>query len=46
MGAILLVLTAGLVSTLLFPDEINIYENRYANQMPAFTLGGYLDGSF
>ena len=46
LGAILFILTAGLVSTLLFPDEINIYENRYANQMPAFTLGGYLDGSF
>ena len=46
LGAILLVLTAGLVSTLLFPDEINYYENRYANQMPDFTLEGYLDGSF
>ena len=46
LGAILLVLTAGLVSTLLFPDEINSYENRYANQMPPFTLEGYLDGSF
>ena len=46
LGAILLVLTAGLVSTLLFPDEINYYENRYANQMPTFTLEGWLDGSF
>lgn len=46
LGAILLVLTAGLVSTLLFPDEINTYENRYANQMPGFTPEGYLDGSF
>lgn len=46
LGAILFVLTAGLVSTLLFPDEINYYENRYANQMPDFTLEGYLDGSF
>ena len=46
LGAILFVLTAGLVSTLLFPDEINYYENRYANQRPTFTLEGYLDGSF
>lgn len=46
LGAILVVLAAGLISTLLFPDAINTYENRYANQMPAFTLGGYLDGSF
>ena len=44
--AILFVLTAGLVSTLLFPDEINYYENRYANRMPDFTLEGWLDGSF
>ena len=46
LGAILFVLTAGLVSTLLFPDEINTYENRYANRMPDFTLEGWLDGSF
>lgn len=46
LGAILVVLTAGLVSALLFPDDINYYENRYANQMPTFTLEGYLDGSF
>ena len=46
LGAILVVLTAGLVSTLLFPDEINYYENRYANQMPSFTPESYLDGSF
>ena len=46
LGAILFVLTAGLVSTLLFPDEINYYENRYANRMPDFTLEGWLDGSF
>ena len=46
LGAILFVLTAGLVSTLLFPDEINYYENRYANQMPSFTLESYLDGTF
>ena len=44
--AILLMLTAGLVSALLFPDEINTYENRYANQMPGFTPESWLDGSF
>lgn len=46
LGAILVVLTSGLVKALLFPKEINDYENRYANRMPAFTLEGYLDGSF
>ena len=46
LGAILFVLTAGLVSTLLFPDEINYYENRYANQIPSFTPESWLDGSF
>ncbi len=46
LGAILLILTAGLTTALLFPKEINTYENRKANQMPSFTLEGYLDGSF
>ncbi len=46
LGAILILLTAGLVRTLFFPKEINTYENRYANQMPALTAESYLDGSF
>ncbi len=44
--AIVLILTAGLVTALLFPNEIDAYENRYANRMPALTAEGYLDGSF
>lgn len=46
VGAVLLVLLAGLVRTLLFPEEINEYENRYAEQAPALTLSGFADGSF
>ena len=44
--AILLILTAGLVTALLFPEEINTYENRYADRIAPFTVTGYLDGSF
>ena len=46
LGAILLMLTAGLVTALLFPKEINAYENRYADRIAPFTVSGYLDGSF
>lgn len=44
--AILIVLTAGLVTALFFPEEINTYENRYADRIAPFTVTGYLDGSF
>ena len=44
--AILAILTAGLLRTVFWPKEINGYENRYANQMPSFTLSGFLDGTF
>ena len=44
--AILAILTAGLLRTVFSPKEINGYENRYANQMPSFTLSGFLDGTF
>lgn len=46
VGAVVLVLLASLARTLLFPEKINEYENRYAQQAPAFTLSGVLDGSF
>lgn len=46
IAGIVLVLLAGLVRTVLFPKEINSYENRYAEKMPAFTLAAYLDGSY
>lgn len=43
---VMAVLVAGLARTLLFPEEINTYENRYAGQMPAFSAESCLDGSF
>ncbi len=44
--AIFVFLTAGLVRTIFFPKDINEYENRYAEKMPAFSVSGYMDGSF
>lgn len=46
VGAVLLVLLAGLAKTLFFPEEINEYENRYAEQVEPPTLSTVLDGSF
>ena len=46
VGAVLLVLLAGLAKTLFFPEEINEYENRYAEQVDPPTLSAFLDGSF
>lgn len=46
IAGIVLVLLAGLVRTVLFPKEINSYENRYAEKMPVFTFSAYLDGSY
>lgn len=43
---VMAILAAGLARTLLFPEEVNTYENRYAGQMPAFSAESYLDGSF
>lgn len=39
-------LLLGLVWMYLHPDQINQYENRYANQAPAPSLSGYLDSSY
>ena len=46
VGIILLLLGAGLVRTVLFPKEINAYENRYAEKIAPPTAKGWLDGSF
>ena len=46
VGAILLFLLAGLGKTLFFPEAVNDYENRYAEQVEPFTLSGFLSGSF
>ncbi len=44
--AVMAILTAALCRTLFFPKEINQYENRYASQMPPFSVSGFLDGSY
>lgn len=40
------IFAAGLGKTLLAPDEIDYYENRYANQVAALSAASYLDASF
>ena len=42
----LLFLLGSLGRTLLRPKDINYYENRYANRVAAFSVSGWLDGSF
>lgn len=44
--AILAFLVLGLRRTLLAPEEVNTYENRYAAQVPAFTVAGWADQSY
>lgn len=46
LGVILLLLLAGLITTLLFPHDINTYENRYAEKVEPFSVRAFLDGSF
>lgn len=46
IGVILLFLLAGLARTVLFPKDMNFYENRYAEHIAPFTVEGYLDSSF
>lgn len=44
IAAVCLLLLAGLARTILFPLEINTYENRYAAQLPPVSVSGYLSG--
>ena len=46
IASIFLILIGGLARAVLFPEEINTYENRYANQMPRPTVSTVLDGTF
>ena len=41
-----LILTAGLVRTVFFPQELNKHENRYAYRIKKPAFSDYLDGSF
>ena len=42
----LLIAAACIIKMLVAPVAINEYENRYAEQLPKFTLQSWLDGSF
>ncbi len=44
--AVMLILVGGLARAVLLPEEINTYENRYANQMPAFSVSSFVDGTY
>ena len=46
VGAVLLLLGAGLVRTVFFPKEVNSYENRYAEKIAPLTVEGWLEGAF
>ncbi len=46
IGVILVVLLAGLVKTLVFPKDINYYENRYATKVKPLSISSYIDSSF
>ncbi len=43
---LVLILLAGLLTTVFLPEEINYYENRYANKLSPLTAAAYADGSF
>ena len=42
----LCVLLSGLITTIFFPRDDIVYENRYANKLGALSISSYLDGSF
>ena len=44
--AVIAFLTLGLARSIWAPKAINSYENRYAEQMPAVSVAGYLDTTF
>ncbi len=43
---VMIFLSAGLVKTVFFPEDINGLENRKANKIPAFSVGAFLDSSY
>lgn len=46
IAIVLLFVTAGLVTALFYPKEINEYENRYAEKFERLTLKSYMDKTF
>lgn len=45
-AAVILALSTGFVRAVFFPKDVNEYESRMANQLPAFTAGAFADSSF
>lgn len=43
---VMAVLLLGAVRTFFFPKEMNTYENRYSNQVPAFSLSAFLASEY
>ncbi len=43
---LLAALLIGLLVTVVFPHDLNEYENRYAEKLPRFTFASYGDGTF
>ncbi len=46
VALVLIFLSAGLVKTVLFPNDVNKLENRKANKMPAFSVENFLNGEY
>lgn len=44
--AVMAILVTGLLRTVFLPKELNSYENRYANQLPALSWSSYLEGIY
>ena len=44
-AAVILALSTGFVRAVFFPKDVNEYESRMANQLPAFTAGAFSDSS-
>lgn len=44
--AVMAILVTGLLRTVFLPKELNSYENRYANQLPALSWSSYLEGTY
>jgi len=46
ISLVLIFLSAGLLKTAFFPNDINKLENRKANKLPTLSLSAFLDGSY
>jgi hypothetical protein len=46
VALVLIFLSAGLLKTVFFPNDINELENRKANKLPSPSFSAFLDGSY